>query len=151
MNKLQSRRAFIQKFGILGTFLMSMGVFARNVFLYILPERKKKTYHKYLVTKNDDMAVGKAQAISISGKPVFVVRLEEGYRVYSGICSHLGCIVKWEPNKDRFYCPCHQGVFGKDGKVVSGPPPKPLEEYRVKEEGNLVFIYVEDKLRGPWA
>lgn len=151
MNKNQTRRDFLQKFGIFGTLFISMGIFTRNIMVYIFPVRKKKTYHKYLVSRQNDLIFGEAIKITISGKPVFVIRLEDGYKVFSGICSHLGCIIKWESNHDRFYCPCHQGVFAKDGQVVSGPPPKPLEEYRVKEEGKLIFVYVEDKPGGPWS
>ena len=87
----------------------------------------------------------------MGGKPVFVVRLEEGYKVFSGVCTHLGCIVRWEENKSRFYCPCHQGIFNKQGEVTGGPPPRPLDEYQVELDNNLVFIKVEDKLEGPWT
>lgn len=48
------------------------------------------------------------------------------YVVMSNVCTHLGCRVRWIPEKDGFYCPCHNGVFAKDGSVVSGPPPGPL-------------------------
>lgn len=147
----QSRREFIKGFGIISTVVIAMGTFVYNSFSYLLPDRKEKTYHKYLVAKENEIPVGKAKEINLGGKPVFVVRLEEGYRVFSGVCTHLGCIVRWEENKGRFYCPCHQGIFNKQGEVTGGPPPRPLDEYQVELDNNLVFIKVEDKLEGPWT
>ena len=144
----QSRGQFLATFGI---FFISIFLFAKNIFAYIFPAKKEKTYHKYLVAKVGEIPVGKAKKITVSKKPAFVVHLEDGYKVFSSVCTHLGCIVRWEENKNRFYCPCHQGVFSTTGEVVSGPPPRALDKYEVKMERNLVFIEVEDKMEGPWA
>ncbi len=147
----QSRRTFLQNLGIVGPLVISIGLFIKNSFAYLLPQRKKKTYHKYLVSKVGEIPVGKAKEIKIGGRPVFVTNLGNGYKVFSGVCTHLGCIIRWEEQKQRFYCPCHQGIFSKTGKVVSGPPPRALDEYQVHVENKLVFVKVEDKVEGPWA
>ncbi len=147
----QSRRSFLKNFGILGALTLAILGFLRNVVLYLFPPLEKKKYHKYLVSKESEIPIGKAKKIAIGRKPVYVVHLDSGYKVFSGICTHLGCIVRWEEEKGRFYCPCHKGVFDKDGTVVSGPPPRPLDEFKVEVDKKLVFIYVEEKIRGPWT
>ncbi len=147
----QSRRDFIRNTTVVGALIIAIGTFLRHAIVYLLPKKKKKTYHKYLVAKKSEMPINKAKKITLSGKPVYVVRLNEGYKVFSGVCTHLGCIVRWEEQKGRFYCPCHQGVFSKNGQVLSGPPPRPLDEFEVHLEQNLVFIKVEDKMEGPWT
>jgi menaquinol-cytochrome c reductase iron-sulfur subunit len=58
----------------------------------------------------------------------------------SNICTHLGCRVRWIAEQDQFFCPCHNGVFSKDGAVVSGPPPAPLDRYETKIEDDVLFI-----------
>jgi Rieske Fe-S protein len=58
----------------------------------------------------------------------------------SSICTHLGCRVRWIPEREQFYCPCHDGVFDKEGNVVSGPPPRPLDRYEIKVEDNQLLI-----------
>jgi Rieske Fe-S protein len=58
----------------------------------------------------------------------------------SNICTHLGCRVRWIADQERFFCPCHNGVFAKDGTVLEGPPPRPLDRFEVKLEGGTVFI-----------
>ena len=60
--------------------------------------------------------------------------------VMSNICTHLGCRVRWVDDQQQFFCPCHNGVFDKTGNVVSGPPPRPLDRYVVKIEGDKLFI-----------
>ena len=60
--------------------------------------------------------------------------------VMSNVCTHLGCRVRWIPEQDGFFCPCHNGVFAKDGSVVSGPPPHPLDQFEVKVEDGVLFV-----------
>ena len=43
----------------------------------------------------------------------------------SNICTHLGCRVRWIVDQEHFFCPCHNGIFDKDGHVLDGPPPHP--------------------------
>lgn len=62
------------------------------------------------------------------------------YIAMSNICPHLGCRVRWIEDRQQFYCPCHNGVFDKDGEVLEGPPPRPLERFDVKVEGEQIFI-----------
>jgi menaquinol-cytochrome c reductase iron-sulfur subunit len=70
------------------------------------------------------------------------VLTEDGqtYTALSNVCTHLGCHVRWIPDQNEFACPCHNGVFAKDGTVVSGPPPRPLDRYQTKIENGMLFI-----------
>ncbi len=58
----------------------------------------------------------------------------------SNICTHLGCRVRWISDQEQFFCPCHNAGFSKSGEVVSGPPPRPLDRYQVKEEDGQLFV-----------
>lgn len=55
-------------------------------------------------------------------------------------CTHLGCPVRWLPSADLFMCPCHGGVYYSDGRVASGPPPRPLPRYQVRVQNGRVQI-----------
>jgi len=70
---------------------------------------------------------------------VFVLRKNESeVRVFSDICTHLGCRVSWHPDQEHYISPCHDGHFDIAGNNVSGPPPRPLDEFVTKiEDGNL--------------
>ncbi len=58
----------------------------------------------------------------------------------SNICTHLGCRVRWIAEREQFLSPCHNGVFDKQGNVVSGPPPRPLDRFPVKVESGQILI-----------
>jgi menaquinol-cytochrome c reductase iron-sulfur subunit len=64
----------------------------------------------------------------------------QSYVVLSNICTHLGCRVRWITEKNNYYCPCHNGVFARDGKVVSGPPPRPLDRFENKVENGVLYV-----------
>ncbi len=70
------------------------------------------------------------------------VLTEDGqtYVAMSNICTHLGCRARWIPEQGNFFCPCHNGVFDKNGNVVSGPPPRPLDRFETKVEDGVLFI-----------
>ena len=72
---------------------------------------------------------------------LYVVRTSESeVRVFSDICTHLGCRVSWHADQEHYISPCHNGHFDKLGNVVSGPPPRPLDEFATKIENGNLFV-----------
>ncbi len=65
---------------------------------------------------------------------------EEEFIAFSVDCTHLGCPVRWLPDAELFLCPCHGGVYYENGKVASGPPPKPLPRYPVRVRDGQVEV-----------
>lgn len=59
---------------------------------------------------------------------------------YAVNCSHLGCPVRWQERSTLFLCPCHGGVYYKDGTVAAGPPPNPLQKYPVRVRNGQMEI-----------
>ncbi|OGO71196.1 MAG: hypothetical protein A2Z37_07140 [Chloroflexi bacterium RBG_19FT_COMBO_62_14] len=70
------------------------------------------------------------------------VRTDNGrdFIAMSNICTHLGCRVRWVSGEQKFFCPCHNGVFDKDGNVLAGPPPRALDRFEIKVEDEQLFI-----------
>ncbi|MBI4321797.1 MAG: ubiquinol-cytochrome c reductase iron-sulfur subunit [Chloroflexi bacterium] len=60
--------------------------------------------------------------------------------VYDPRCTHLGCAYRWDDAKGVFLCPCHDAIFDIDGKVVAGPPPRPLDRLTSKVEGGKLLV-----------
>jgi Rieske Fe-S protein len=60
----------------------------------------------------------------------------------SATCTHLGCQVHWDAREKHFLCPCHGGVYDSAGKVLAGPPPRPLDsvDARVDSEDDTVLV-----------
>ena len=74
--------------------------------------------------------------------PCILVRLSESeFAAYSQSCTHLMCPVNYQHERQRFYCPCHEGFFdARDGRVLAGPPPRPLPRYPVEIRNGEIWI-----------
>lgn len=64
------------------------------------------------------------------------------YMALDGTCTHLGCMVQWHEDEDRYACPCHAGYFSREGQVLDGPPPRPMRQLAVKIENGVVYAEV---------
>jgi Rieske Fe-S protein len=72
---------------------------------------------------------------------LYVLRKSESeVRVFSDVCTHLGCRVTWHPEIKHYVSPCHDGHFDIAGNVVSGPPPRPLDEFVTKIKDRNLFV-----------
>lgn len=71
----------------------------------------------------------------------FVLRPDETtVRVFSNICTHLGCHVNWHADLRHYVSPCHDGHFDVLGNNISGPPPRPLDEFKTRVESGRLFV-----------
>ena len=70
--------------------------------------------------------------VRFGAEPVILVRLSDSdFRAFAGTCTHLDCIVEFQKDKSRIWCNCHNGEYDLQGQQVAGPPPKPLEPFKV--------------------
>jgi menaquinol-cytochrome c reductase iron-sulfur subunit len=80
-------------------------------------------------------------ARSLREKGVFVLReAADQVVVYSRNCTDLGCPITWDPGSEWFFCPCHGGIFSKDGERQAGPPKIPLYRYATRVRDGLLEI-----------
>lgn len=74
---------------------------------------------------------------------MYVLRsAEDRYQVMSNVCTHLACRVVWKDDLQDYTCPCHDGHFAKDGSVISGPPPRPLDSMEYKIEDGTLYVHL---------
>jgi Rieske Fe-S protein len=67
--------------------------------------------------------------------------------ILSNSCAHLGCPVRWFPDKHEFLCPCHGGLYDINGGWVGGPPPRGMYRYteaEIRENGRLYVKHAYD-------
>jgi Rieske Fe-S protein len=74
---------------------------------------------------------------------VYLDREGDGYRALSATCTHLGCRVSWDAASSQFRCPCHGGTYDREGRVVAGPPPAPLQRVNVRVNPETADLEVE--------
>lgn len=68
---------------------------------------------------------------------------QNNFEAFALNCAHLGCPVSWIADAEIFLCPCHGGVYYKDGTVASGPPPTGLSKYPVRINQGQIEIQTE--------
>lgn len=122
-----------------------LGVSALSAFTYpilrFLTPLKAKGKGESIVIAKREIPIEGAKDLVIGGVPaVLINRKDKGYIILSKVCTHLGCLVKYDKEKLLLICPCHAGSFDLEGNVVSGPPPKSLEKFQFRIEGDNVRI-----------
>ena len=74
-------------------------------------------------------------------KPVILIRTpDDTYKAFAATCTHLDCTVQYREDMGMIWCACHNGKYDLDGRNISGPPPKPLEEFIVVIKDDEVHV-----------
>jgi Rieske Fe-S protein len=70
---------------------------------------------------------GEGKVLKLNGEKIAAYRDADGkVTKHSAVCTHLGCIVRWNQAEETWDCPCHGSRFDPKGKVISGPAEAPL-------------------------
>lgn len=148
------RRRFLSRLslGLSGVIGVIIGI--PFISFLLAPLLQKPTEDWRLVGPVNRFAVGETVQVSIddpsplpwagivSRTSLYLRReTEADFRAFAVNCTHLGCPVRWLPEASLFLCPCHGGVFYRDGTVAGGPPPRPLVQYKVRvREGRVEVL-----------
>lgn len=126
------------------------GRFAGMAIEFLYPSRPAAEEWMFVASVSG-FAMGDTLSYSAPrGDKVSITRQAESGKVedfiaLSSTCPHLGCQVHWEPHNDRYFCPCHNGVFDPSGKGIGGPPGdagQSLPRFPLKIEEGLLYIRV---------
>ena len=84
--------------------------------------------------------------VPVSGQRVIVLQSpDQKLLAFSSKCTHEGCTVTFLPSQSIIWCPCHDGRYDLHGRVLSGPPPKPLPEYAVQRQPDGGIVISEEQ------
>lgn len=148
-----TRRAFYTGFinGVMGLIGLALAVPAA-IYLLFPPKVRKRNEWVNIATLSKIPAGTPTEVsfdrrrvdgwkVTIEKATAWVVKKSDSDVVaFSPICTHLGCAYHWDDPSHTFVCPCHTSVFSIDGKVLSGPAPRPLDQYLTKIEAGKLEI-----------
>lgn len=140
-NKKLTRKEFLDyAIGASGAALAGSILFP--MLKYITPPMGLETdISKVTAAKIVELLPNSAKIFRFGNKPAILVNTPDGtLKAFSAVCTHLNCTVQYSPETRHIWCACHNGHFDLNGKVISGPPPKPLEEFKVNVQGEDIII-----------
>lgn len=134
------RRDFLKNlFG--GTLILWAGGIFYFLISYLSYARKGKEIFPRAKILTKDISPLKPALVKIGDEHVWVVETNEKiFLAISAVCTHKRCILDWEKEKERFVCPCHKGIFDKDGNPIFGLPTKPLKRFNVSKKGDEIIV-----------
>jgi Rieske Fe-S protein len=137
-----SRRGFVNL--LLGSGVGAMLVSVLYpVVRYLIPPKSGEptTANVTIPWKPTEIRVNAGRIFRFGSQPGLLIRTPAGeLRAFSAVCTHLNCTVQYREGKQDIWCACHDGVYDLHGKNVSGPPPRPLEDYRVQVKGEQIVV-----------
>jgi cytochrome b6-f complex iron-sulfur subunit len=135
------RRRFVEVL-LGGGFFASVASFLYPVLRYLVPPQVANL-------GGDEVVAGKTGEVKPNSSKIFrfgtrpgllIVTAEGEYRALSAVCTHLGCTVQYRSDLREIWCACHNGMYDLNGRNVSGPPPRPLEQFQVHVRGEEIVV-----------
>lgn len=130
------RRRFLDALLAVG-FVSTAAAIAYPVSRFLIPPASgEPATQSALAGRVSALRPNSAAIFKFGSKPGIVVRTAEGeVRAFSAICTHLDCTVQFKGDTSQLWCACHNGTYDLGGNVVSGPPPRGLEQFVVNLRG----------------
>lgn len=126
--------------------LTSFGMFVGNAWIWVkslMASGHGSSLPAMPVANSSDIPPGGVKLFRYPTEkdPCIMVRKADGRLVaYSQKCTHLSCAVYYEKKNNRLECPCHEGYFSiETGRVLQGPPPRPLPRINIVEQNGQVL------------
>lgn len=112
------------------------------LFSYLKPpEQSEVAVTSVSAGKISEIEKESGKIIRFGNKPVLLIRTaEDKLLAFDAVCTHLDCTVQYKKEMGVIWCACHNGKYDLTGRNISGPPPRPLQPYRVIQKGEEIYI-----------
>ena len=136
-----SKRDFL-KYVLGGGLLAWFASVAYPIFAYLKPPQQGEVeVSSVKVGALSSIEKDSGTIVRFGNKPVILVRTAAGeLRAFSATCTHLDCTVQYRKDMGVIWCACHNGRYDLTGRNIAGPPPRPLDEFRVVVQGGDVLL-----------
>ncbi|MBX3015762.1 MAG: Rieske 2Fe-2S domain-containing protein [Caldilineaceae bacterium] len=118
-------------------------------YFFMYPRFKAGEFGGKFFLSQSEVPASDAPPVGNAPGKFWLVTTEEGApKAIYMVCTHLGCLYKWEPSNFRFECPCHGSKFSHDGFYIEGPAPRSLDYFDLTEENGQVVVDTGRKIIG---
>lgn len=137
----ESKRDFL-KYALGGGIIAWLAAVLYPVLAYLNPPKQGEVeVSSVKAGKVKDIEKDSGTIVRFGNKPVILVRTSTGeFRAFSATCTHLDCTVQYRKDLGVIWCACHNGKYDLAGRNIAGPPPRPLDEFKVIVQDEDVLI-----------
>jgi cytochrome b6-f complex iron-sulfur subunit len=137
----QKRRDFLGAI-LTGGVVAFIAAIVYPIIEYLIPPKQPEVEVTSVdAGKLSEIAQDSGRIVKFGSQPVLLIRTANNeLRAFSAVCTHLGCTVQYRSDLGVIWCACHNGKYDLNGRNISGPPPRPLDEYRVTVQSGDVII-----------
>ena len=141
-----TRREFLADLFVGVAFLSTAIGILNAVARYIVPPKQsiQGTSENIEIANLSELQEGTSKYFAYNNVPCALINVGGEIKGFSRVCTHLQCAIDWDKKSQTFLCPCHAAVFDTNGRVVSGPAPKPIPELKVNVKDGKIYV-------GGWA
>jgi cytochrome b6-f complex iron-sulfur subunit len=136
-----ARRTFLD--WLLGTSAVAtLGAIVYPILRFMSPPQIVESAENSVVAaKLSEVPPNSGKIFKFGNKPGILVHTTAGeFKAFSAVCTHLECIVQYKEDTKQIWCACHNGQYNLSGQNIGGPPPRPLEEFKVNTRGDDVVV-----------
>lgn len=136
-----TRRTFLDWL-VGGSAVATLGAIIYPIIKFMTPPHIiESTETSVVAAKLTEVTKNSGKIFKFGNKPGLLVRTEGGeLKAFSATCTHLDCIVQYRSDTKQIWCACHNGQYNLSGKNIGGPPPRPLEEFKVNTRGDDIVV-----------
>ena len=135
------RRGFLNIFLGTGTVATLAAILYPIIRFMVPPKVVESSTSSVVAGKVAELKPNQGKIFKFGTKPGLLIETPNGeYRAFSAICTHLDCTVQYRQDEKLIWCACHNGRYDLTGKNISGPPPRPLEEFKVNVRGDEIIV-----------
>ena len=135
-----SRRSFLDLLLGLGFFSWLASVLYPIFQFLKVPPQAESAPTSVVAASLKDLKPNQGIIFRFGNQPAILILKPDGsFKAFSAVCTHLDCTVQYREDLQSIWCACHNGIYDLNGRNISGPPPRPLEEFKVVTQGDQVL------------
>jgi len=136
-----NRRNFISLVLSGSLLTLAVSIFYPIIKFIFPPKQAEAVTTNVVAGKVGELTPNSGKIFKFGNQPGILIDTPDGeLRAFTAICTHLGCTVQYRSDFEHIWCACHNGHYDLFGKNISGPPPRPLEQYKVNIVGENIIV-----------
>ena len=135
------RRNVLDRLLKLSVFAWAASIAYPIIAYFKIPPEAESIPTNVVAAKMNELKVNQGKVFRFGNQPAILVRTPDGqWKAFSAVCTHLQCTVQYRDDLQKVWCACHNGIYDLNGASISGPPPRPLQEFKVTTKGDDVIV-----------